>query len=98
VHELPYHAVVHFQATLSQFGDQTAQREVAPAAAFQQPNSPRANQLLRPIAADLAGIDTAGPAQPLHPSDRRADPHIVMRRCLTARQLALLDRSDNAFA
>src|SRR5690242_19808762 len=74
VHELAHHPVVHPQATIGQFGDQTAQGKITGAAAFQQPDPPWPDQLLRPIAADLAGADTARPAHPLHPFDRRADP------------------------
>ncbi len=74
VHELPHRTVIDLQAALRQFGYQPAQCEVRFPASLHQPVAVSACDLPRLVATDLVRRDAAGPAEPLNPKNRRADP------------------------
>jgi hypothetical protein len=71
----PHAAVIDLEATFTQFLDQTPQGKGAAMAAFQQPVPPGTGDLLRAMAAHLAGRNQTLLAPAPRPPDRGADAH-----------------------
>ena len=86
VNKIPHRAVIDIQAAFGEFGHQPTQGEIRLPAPLYQPIAMRPRNLLRPIAADLVRLDTAGLVETPHPVDRRTDRYAKLGRCLMARQ------------
>src|SRR5690242_8585764 len=95
VDELPNRSVIDLQSALGKFSHQTTYREITVLDPLQQPLTVSAGDRFRFVAAHLTWRDTSGLAQPVDPTDRRADTNPELLGCLITRQPAALDRSNN---
>jgi len=82
--EIPDGPVIHFQPTLSELSDQSAQGEVSLLNSLQEPGSVFARNRFWPVTSDFAGCNTAGLAHALHPVDRGADAYPKLLRRFVA--------------
>src|ERR1700694_4082059 len=98
VDEVPDRPIIDLEAALGEFGDKSAQGEVACLGALQQPGTVLARNGFRLVATHLPPPNAAGLTQARHPDNRRADPYTELRRRLVAGQAASLNRSNHPLA
>ena len=97
VDERPHRTVVDLEATLAQFGDQSAQGEVRLPAAVHQPVVVSPRNLPWLVAADLARCDATRLAKALKPQNGGAYTDAKSRRGLMTGQATLRDRRNYPF-
>lgn len=89
--EVPDCPIIDLEATLGQFGDQSAQGEVPYLGALQQPGAVLARDCLRLVPAHLSWRNAAGLPQAPYPDNRRADAYAELCRGLVAGQASSLN-------
>src|SRR4029077_20721975 len=89
VDEVPDCTIIDLEATLGQFGDQSAQGKVPYLGALQQPGAVLARDCLRFVPAHLPWRNAAGLTQAPYPDNRRADAHAELCRGLMAGQASV---------
>lgn len=98
VNECPDRAIIDPKPARGEFGDQTAQCEVAILDPLQQPRPVRARNRLQLVATHFARRNTAGPAPAPHPSNRSIHSDPKLRRRPMAGQFAPHHRRNPALA
>ncbi len=93
--EGPDRTIVHLQPALGELGHQPAQGEVFLLDPGQKPGTVLAGKRPRLVAADLARLDAAGLALPIHPPDRRTHTDAKLRRSPVTGQPAPLNRRNH---